>query len=127
MLCHVLSDRSLIHVDAELEEFAMDPGSAPQRVGEAHGADQLPDFEPYIRSAVATSRLPSPERTKLSTMPPDNGLRLDDYQGIHNAWRNPIEASKNQTIEIAESEPLRRFSSQHIELVAHGQNLRLER
>jgi hypothetical protein len=35
----------LIHVDAELEEFAMDPGSAPQRVGEAHGADQLPDFE----------------------------------------------------------------------------------
>ena len=60
-------------------------------------------------------------------MPTDNGLQLDDYQGIHNAWRNPIEAGKNQTIEIAEGEPLRRFSSQHIELVAQGQNLRLER
>jgi hypothetical protein len=46
-------------------------------------------------------------------------------QGIHNARRNPIEAGKNQTIEIAEGEPLRRFSSQHIELVAQRQNLRL--
>ena len=60
-------------------------------------------------------------------MPTDNGLRLDDYQGIHNAWRNPIEAGKDQTVESAESEPLRRFSSQHIELVAQRQDLRLER
>jgi hypothetical protein len=30
--------------DAKLEEFAMDPGSASERVGEAHGADQLADF-----------------------------------------------------------------------------------
>ena len=50
-----------------------------------------------------------------------------DHQGIHNARRNPIEAGKNQTIEIAESEPLRRFSSQHIELMAQRQDLRLER
>ena len=47
-------------------------------------------------------------------MPTDNGLRLNDYQGIHNARRNPIEAGRNQPIEIAEGEPLRRFSSQHI-------------
>ena len=32
----------------------MDPGSAPQRVGEAHGADQLPDFERHLRSAAAS-------------------------------------------------------------------------
>ena len=60
-------------------------------------------------------------------MPTDNGLRLNDHQGIHNAWHNPIEAGKNQTVEIAEGEPLWRFSSQHIELVAQRQNLRLER
>jgi hypothetical protein len=36
----------------------------------------------------------------------DNRLRLHDHQGIHNARRKPIEAGKNQTIEIAESEPL---------------------
>ena len=62
-----------------------------------------------------------------TTMPTDNSLRLHDHQGIHNARRNPIEAGKNQTIKIAEGEPLRRFSSQHIELVAQRQDLRLER
>jgi hypothetical protein len=34
----------------------------------------------------------------------DNRLRLHDHQGIHNARRKPIEAGKNQTIEIAGSE-----------------------
>jgi hypothetical protein len=111
----------LTNVDAELEEFSMDPGSTPQRIGQAHGADQLANFERHFRSAAATSRLPSPERTKPSTMPTENCLRLHDHQGIHNARRNPIEAGKNQTIEISESEPLRRFSSQHIELVAQRQ------
>jgi hypothetical protein len=107
MPCHVFGDRGLPNVDAEFEKFAMDPGSAPQRVGEAHGADQLPDFEGHLRSAAARSRLPSPEQTKPSAMPTDHGLRLNDDQGIHNARRNPIEAGKNQTVEIAESQPLR--------------------
>jgi hypothetical protein len=44
-----------------------------------------------------------------------------------NAWRNPIEGGKNQTVEIAETQPLWRFSSLHIELVAQRQDLRLER
>jgi hypothetical protein len=35
-------------------------------------------------------------------------------------WCNPIEAGKNQAIEIAEGEPLRRISSQHVELVANA-------
>ena len=31
--CHVFGDGGLTNVDAELEKFAMDPGSAPERVG----------------------------------------------------------------------------------------------
>ena len=68
--------------DAELEEFAMDPGSAPQRVGQAHVADQLANFERHLWPAAARSRLPSPEQAKTGTMPTDNRLRLDDHQGI---------------------------------------------
>src|SRR5262249_31954105 len=30
--CHIFGNRGLIPIDAELEEFAMDPGSAPKRV-----------------------------------------------------------------------------------------------
>lgn len=105
----------------------MDPGSAPQRVGEAHGADQLADFERHLRSAAAMSRLPSPEQAKTGTMLTDDRLRLDDHQGFCNLRRNPIETGKNKAVESAEGEPLWCFSSQHIELVAQHQDLRLER
>jgi len=78
----------------------MDPRSAPEGIGQAHGADQLANFERHLRSAAATSRLPSPEQTKTGTMPADNSLRLDDRQGVQDARRNPIEAGENQTIEL---------------------------
>ena len=32
MPCHIFGDRGLPNVDAELEEFAMNSGSSPQRV-----------------------------------------------------------------------------------------------
>ena len=104
----------------------MDSRSTPQRIGEAHGADQLANFERHLWPATARSRLPSPEQAKTRAMPTDNRLRLQDHQGIRNARRNPIEAGKNQTIEIAEGEPLWRFPSQHIELMAQRQYLSLE-
>ena len=85
----------------------MDPGRAPQRVGQAHVADQLANFERHLWSAAAMSQLPSPEEAKTGAMPTDNRLRLHDHQGIHNARREPIEVGKNQTIEIVEGEPLR--------------------
>jgi hypothetical protein len=86
----------LANFDAEFEEFSMDPGRAPKRIGQAHVANQLANFERHLWSAATTSRLPSPERAKTGTMPTDNCLRLDDHQGIHNARRDPIEAAKTR-------------------------------
>jgi hypothetical protein len=60
----------------------MDPGSTPQWVGQAHFADQLADFKWHRRPTAATSRLPSPEQAKPSTMPADDCLWLDDHQDI---------------------------------------------
>jgi hypothetical protein len=68
----------------------MDPGSAPQGVGE-------------VRSAAAMSRLPSPERAKIGTMPPDDSLRFDDHQSIHNARRDPIATGKKEAIELLQA------------------------
>jgi hypothetical protein len=106
----------------------MDSRSAPQRVGEAHFTDQSANFERHLWSAAVRSRLPSPEQAKTSAMSSDDCLRLYDHQGIQNAWRDPIEAGKNETIEIAKGEPLWRFSSHHfsshhIELVAQRHDL----
>ena len=100
---------------------------APQIVGEAHVADQLAGFERHFWSAAARARLPSPEQVKPGPMPADDRLRLDDRQGAQNSRRDLIETGKDKTIESIEGNPLRRFSSQHIKLVAQRQDLRLER
>ena len=41
---HVLGNRSLADIDAELEEFSMNARSAPERICQAHLADQLPEI-----------------------------------------------------------------------------------
>ena len=105
----------------------MDPGSAPQWIGEAHVADQLADFQRHLRPAAAAPRLPSPKQAKAGAMPTNNGLWLYDRQSVQDAWGNLIEAGENQTIDIAESEPLRRFPAQHVELLAQREDLCLKR
>lgn len=40
----VSADRGLADLDTELEQLAVDPGSAPQRVCRAHLADQVTDL-----------------------------------------------------------------------------------
>jgi hypothetical protein len=105
----------------------MDPGSAPERVGEAHVADQLADFGRHFWPATARARLPSPEQAKPGPVPADNRLRFDDHQGVQNVGCDPIEARKNEAIKIAENKPPWRFSLQHMELVAKRQDLRFKR
>src|SRR6185295_13806854 len=41
---HILGNAGLADIDAKLEQFAMDPGSAPQRIGDAHLPDQSSDL-----------------------------------------------------------------------------------
>src|SRR3954451_19496384 len=102
-----LATEVLAHVDAELEELSMDAGSAPERVREAHLADQLPNFEKHLGPAHSSSRLPLPEQPKASGMPANNGCRLDDRERIQNTRRDPIQADEDQAIEVGEDRALR--------------------
>jgi hypothetical protein len=43
--CHILRDAGLADIDAELEKLSMDSRRAPQRVGDAHLADQPANFQ----------------------------------------------------------------------------------
>jgi hypothetical protein len=124
---HVFGDRGLANGDSKFEKLAMDPGRAPEGIGQAHVADQLAHFERDLWSAAARSRFPSPEQTKTSTMPPNDGRWFHDHQGVLDPWCDPIEVGENQTIEIIEGKPLRRFSSQHIELMAQRHDFHLKR
>jgi len=44
MTAHVFCNARLADVDAEFEQFAMDAGRAPERVGHAHVPDQPTDL-----------------------------------------------------------------------------------
>src|SRR5512139_3361275 len=52
--CEVSANRGLAHVDAELEQLAMDAGRAPERVCQAHLADQITDLAAHLRPPQVT-------------------------------------------------------------------------
>src|ERR1700704_5597130 len=60
-------------------------------------------------------------------MPADHGLRPDDFQSVQQARCRPIQTSKYQTVDAAEGQSLRRFASQHVELMTKRQDLCLQR
>src|SRR5471030_1308961 len=49
---HILGHARLSDIDAELEQFSMDPRRAPQRIGNAHLAEQLAYLQRYGWSAI---------------------------------------------------------------------------
>ena len=75
---HILGHARLSDIDAELEQFPMDPRRAPQWIGNAHLADQPGNFGWHNRPATTAPRLPAPIKPKTRTMPAYNGVRPND-------------------------------------------------
>src|ERR1700679_1437152 len=70
---HVLGHAGLSDIDAELEEFSMDPRRSPHRIGNAHLADKLAYLGRDSWSAATAPRLPrqynlNPARCRLITV-----------------------------------------------------------
>src|ERR1700720_2437116 len=80
-LGHVLGHARLSDINAELEEFSMDPWRSPQRIGNAHLADKLAYLRRYSWSAPRAPQLPPPVRSEAGAVPFNHGLRLHDRQG----------------------------------------------
>src|ERR1700692_2098065 len=60
-------------------------------------------------------------------MPADHGLRPDDLQSVQHAGCQPIQPRKYHPVDAAEGQSLRRFTSQHVELMTKRQDLCLQR
>ena len=103
---HILGHARLTDVDAELEQFSMDPRRAPQRIGNAHLADQPADLRRHSRPATTASRLPALIRPKTRAMPADNGVRLNDRQSIANSREQLIETNEYQSVDGTEGDEL---------------------
>ena len=78
MADHVLGDRRFRQVDPELEQLAVNPGSAPQRVCARHPANQISDLGGNRWPAIFASAPPSPVVLEALPVPTDHGRWLDD-------------------------------------------------
>src|SRR5215210_3581275 len=93
---HVLGNASLSDVDPELEELAVNPRRSPQRIGNAHLADQLPYLRRDGGASRPATRLPAPVRPKACAMPTHYGLGPDDGERVASLRKQPADATKHQ-------------------------------
>src|SRR3974390_630663 len=91
---HILGDAGLANVDAELEQFTMNARCAPQRVGNAHLPDQLPDRSRHSGAAPTGPRLPAPVTAETCAMPSHHGIRPNDgkrFAGLRKQLADPAQ------------------------------------
>src|SRR5262249_51166160 len=70
---HVDQNRGLRDIDAQFEQFAVDPESTPQRVLLTQSLDQISHL---LANPWPATRFPSPVCGKAHSMPPHNRLCL---------------------------------------------------
>src|SRR6516225_2494025 len=108
---HVDGNRGLGDRDAEFEQFAVNLGSAPQRVLKTHSSDQVAHLSGDPRSAPRRAEFPSPVPGPTLAMPAHDSLGPDDADGIKNARVATIEPDEQGAVDpmqmqsTARSEP----------------------
>jgi len=121
----VSSNRGLADLDAELEQFAVDTGRAPERVGEAHLADQITDFGTHLGPS-GTARSPPPIDPKAFAMPLDHGCRLDQHHGIEDLRPNPEKPKPEKSVRGEEPNPTWVLPTQDAHLMPQANQLELQ-
>ena len=79
MARHVFRDRRLADLDPELEEFAVNPRGTPERIIAGHLPVEIVDFLGDLPSSrPSRTAFPSPVESESSSVPSNDGVRLDD-------------------------------------------------
>jgi hypothetical protein len=95
---HVERNRGLRDIDAQFEQLAVDPRSAPQRVLNAHSLDQVAHLFANPWPAAAPTGFPPPNCRISHAMPMQNRLGPDDGYGVKNARETAIEPNEQSTV-----------------------------
>jgi hypothetical protein len=64
-------------------------------------------------------------RAEAGAMPADHHFRFEDFQSIQHARSQTIQSRKHQAVNAIEGHLLRRFATEHIELVSKNQDFSL--
>src|SRR5262249_21176928 len=115
-------NRGLSDLDAELKQLAVYPRRAPKRICDAHLADQAANVHRYRRPTTERPRLPAPIGSKPSAMPTKQRRWANDFQGVQQHGRQPLEPDKQQPVEVAESHSLGGTAPQNVELMPENED-----
>src|SRR5215831_2280267 len=122
-----LAHAGLADVNAQLEQLALNPGSAPEWIFAAHGANQLAHLFGHGRPPLLTvSHLPGPEQTKALPVPADDGRGFDDKDAGLPVVPDCAEPSPQEPICRGQFGSLD-GALQNAELMAKGEHLELKR
>src|SRR5207248_7269265 len=123
---HVFGDRRLGDRKAKHQEFAMDPGRAPQRVFLAHPLNEVTQATIDLRAPCPLAGFPAPERFQASTMPPQDGLRLNHLGRTQQARPEPGHPYQQRRVTATQSKTRRRAPQGDAELMTEKQVLGLK-
>jgi hypothetical protein len=106
--CHVTGDAAFRNIEAELQEFAVDPRRPPTPILRRQASDQRPNLLADRRSAGTTSRSPAPVEAKAGAMPADHRLRLHDDQHVRPSRPRSLQGGPEKPVEAGQcrSRPL---------------------
>src|SRR5262249_40040430 len=120
---HVDGNRRLRDRDAEFEQFAVNPGRAPQRVLKTHSSDQVAHLFGDPRPAPGRAGFPSPVAGKTFAMPAHHSLGPDDAVSIKNARVATIEPDEQSAVDPTQMQsPARRALLQDTALMPQYQD-----
>ena len=114
-LGHVLCNRGVPDIDAELEQLAVDARRTPKRVGNARLANKVANFGWDTRSPAPRSRFPAPIGREASTMPAKHGFQFDDLQSVPNIGSQRVYPGEHQPVDAGEGQTARGLAVEHIQ------------
>ena len=106
----------------------MDPRRTPQRIGLAHLADQGADIRVNRRAAAPTQAgAPTPVEPETTSMPMNDGRRLDQNHRLETARPEAVEPDPEQAVAGAKTQPAGALAPEHAQLMAEGDDLQFQR
>ena len=105
----------------------MKAGCAPQRIGQAHRADEIADvFGHGGATDPAAAGLSGPEEPESPAGPGNHGVRLDDDERVPPARPQLGQAGPEEAVDRPEVWAFRTAMVKDRELLAEGEDLELE-
>ena len=89
-------------MNAQLGKFGLNAGTASRGVGLPHLPYQRDEVAVEGGSSIAGARFPTPEEAKAKAMPSDDGLGLEEEQGLWPLWPESPQAHPQESVGGAE-------------------------